>query len=86
MVQPRPEERITLDQVLKLVDKLSLEDQEQLRRTLSNKNWGKEWHQLIKDVEEDNRREPPLSDDEIMAEVKAVREEMKAERAQQSGN
>ncbi len=30
MAQPQPDERVTLDQVLKLVDKLSPEEQEQL--------------------------------------------------------
>jgi hypothetical protein len=33
---------------------------------------------LFKEVDEQNRNAPPLSDEEIVAEVKAVRKEMKA--------
>ncbi|MEZ4536971.1 MAG: hypothetical protein R3D26_18540 [Cyanobacteriota/Melainabacteria group bacterium] len=86
MAQPQPEERITLDQVLKLVDKLSPEEQEQLRKKLSNKTWGQQFRQLAEDIERDRIAKglPRLSEEEIMAEVKAVREEMKAERVRQS--
>jgi hypothetical protein len=85
MAQPLPEERITLAQVLKLVDRLTPEEQISLRKMLSAKTWGEEWRTLCKEIDEQNKGEPSLSEDEIVAEVKAVREEMKAKRAQ-SGN
>lgn len=84
MAQPQPEERITLDQVLKLVDKLSPEEQEQLRKSLSDKY--KRFQQLCDKVEANRIAKglPRLTEDEIVAEVRAIREEMKAERADQS--
>ncbi len=33
MAQPQPEERVTIDQVLRLVDRLSAEDQTRLRES-----------------------------------------------------
>lgn len=85
MAQPQPEERITLDQVLKLVDKLSPEEQEQLRKRLSSKTWGQEWRALCKEIDEQNKDQDALTEEEIVAEVKTIRKELKAERAQ-SGN
>ena len=37
---------------------------------------------MFKELDEQNEGTPPLPEEEIMAEVKAAREEMKAERAQ----
>lgn len=87
MAQPIPEEKVTLDQVLKLVDKLTPEEQEQLRDDLSNRSWGKRFQQLCDRVEATRMAKglSRLTEEEIMAEVKAVRDEMKARRANQSG-
>ena len=83
--QPKPEKK-PIDQMLKLVDKLTPEELAELRSKLDAKAWGEEWRQLIKDVNKDNKGQPNLSDKEILAEVKAVRKEMKAERAQKSSH
>jgi hypothetical protein len=83
MAQRKPEEKVTVDQVLKLVDQLSPEEQGKLRHKLAE-SWSMEWRALLKEVDEQNKGTPPLSEEEIMAEVKDVREEMKAERARQS--
>lgn len=84
MAQRKPEEKVTVDQVLKLVDQLSPEEQGKLRRKL-DESWSAEWRALIKEVDEQNQGTPPLSEEEIVAEMKAVRRELKAESAQ-SGN
>jgi hypothetical protein len=83
MAQQKPE-KVTLNQVLKLVNQLSPEDQSELRRKL-DESWSAEWRALIKEVDEQNQGTPPLSEEEIVAEMKAVRRELKAESAQ-SGN
>lgn len=77
MAQRKPEEKITLDQVLKLVERLSPEEQGRLRHKL-DESWSAEWKALLKEVEQQNKESPSLSEEEIMAEVKAVRKEMKA--------
>jgi hypothetical protein len=84
MAQRKPDEKVTVDQVLKLVDQLSPEDQGKLRHKL-DESWSAEWRALLKEVDDQNKGTEPLSEEEILAEVKAVRDEMKAERARQSG-
>jgi hypothetical protein len=84
MAQRKPEEKVTVDQVLKLVDQLSPEEQGKLRRKL-DESWSAEWRALSKEVDEQNKGKTPLTEEEIVAEMKAVRRELKAESAQ-SGN
>ena len=84
MAQRQPEEQITLEQVLTLVDKLPPTEQEKLRKNLSNRTWGQRWRQLVKDVEEDSKGLPALSEEEIVAEMKAIKDEVRAERAKGS--
>ena len=86
MAQPQPEERITLDQVLKLVDKLSPEDQEQIRARLNSKPKMERWQALFNKVQAQCKDLPQLTDKEIIADMKDIREELKAKRASQSGN
>lgn len=81
MAQRKPEEKVTVDQVLKLVDQLSPEEQGKLRRKI-DESWSTEWRALTKEVDEQNQGTPPLSEEEIVAEMKAVRRELKAESAQ----
>jgi len=85
MAQRKSEEQATLEQVLKLVDTLSLEEQKQLRLKLNAKAWGEKWDQLVQDVAEDNKDKPPISEEEIYAEFKEHRREQRAKRAQSSG-
>ena len=84
MAQRKPEEQSTLNQVLKLVDSLSSDEQEQLRQDLSNRTWGQRWDALVKKVQEQSRNLPPVTDEEIVAEMKAIRREVLAGRAQSS--
>jgi hypothetical protein len=77
MAQRKPEEKVTVDQLLKLVNQLSPEEQGTLRHKL-DESWSAEWRALIKEVNEQNKDTEPLSEEEIMAEVKAARKEMKA--------
>jgi hypothetical protein len=85
MAQRKPDENVTLDQVLKLVEFLTPADRSTLRSKLDDKNWGDQWRALCNEVDEQNKNTPPLSEDEIVAEMKAVRKELKAKSAQ-SGN
>jgi hypothetical protein len=78
MAQRKPEEQVTLEQVLKLVDKLSSDDQEQLRLKLDRKTRHQEWRNLVTEVAEDNKKLPSLSDEEIAKEVQAVKQAKKS--------
>lgn len=82
MAQRKPEEKVTVDQVLKLVNQLSPEEQGTLRHKLDD-SWSADWRALIKEVDEQNKDTPPLSEEEIVAEMKAVRRELNSA---QSGN
>jgi hypothetical protein len=84
MAQRKSEEQSPLDQVLKLVDTLSLDEQKQLRLMLNAKAWGEKWDQLVKDVAEDNKDLPPISEEEIYAEFTEHRREQRTKRAQSS--
>ncbi|MBI4533003.1 MAG: hypothetical protein HY711_03570 [Candidatus Melainabacteria bacterium] len=84
MAQRKPEQQVTLDQVLKLVDRLSPDEQEQLRLKLDCKTRHQEWRNLVAAVSEDNKGLSPLSDEEIAEEVRAVKQDRKAQRAQDS--
>lgn len=84
----RPSEKVTLKQVLKLVDKLSPEEVLELQRKLNDRTWGKRFEQLCEKIEANRLAKglPKLTDEEIIAEVKAVRNEMKAERGHQGSH
>jgi hypothetical protein len=73
-----------IDQVLKLVDQLSQDEMALLRQKLNMRIWGQKWDQLVESIDKRNQGKPPMSEEEIMAEVLAAREEMKADRANQS--
>lgn len=86
MAQRKPEDKVTVEQVLKLVDRLSASEQSELLNKLEAKAWRKEWNTLLKLVDAQNAHQPTLSEEEIMTAVKQVREELKAERAQDSSH
>ena len=85
MAQPQPE-KVPLDQMLKLVDQLSPEEQEELRRELNSKTWGERWDELSNTIRARFIADgtPIPTDEEIMADVKAVRNERKERLAQGS--
>lgn len=82
MAQRKPEDKVSVDQVLKLVNKLSFEERQELYRKLDLKSWGERWRALCAKVDEQNKNLPSLTEDEMVAEMKAIREDLKAERAQ----
>lgn len=83
MAMPKPK-KPSISQLLKLVDQLSPAEVIALRNKLDNKTWGNELEALFSRIDKRNKALPPLSEEEILAEVNAIREELKAERAQSS--
>jgi hypothetical protein len=81
MALSQPENRDTLDKVLKLVDQLSSNELLELRRQLDSRTWGERFRQLVKDVDDDNKGLPPLTDEEIAEEVMTYRREKRAQGA-----
>lgn len=82
MAQRKQNDKVTLDQVLKLVHQLPADEQEKLRGKLNSKSKAERWQALFNKVQSQSKELPVLSDQEILADVKAIREELKAERAQ----
>ncbi len=60
--------------MLRLVEQLPPEQQSELRRKL-NGSWQQRWDKVTSDIREHAKQFPPLTEEEIAAEVKAVREE-----------
>jgi hypothetical protein len=60
------------DQVLRLVEQLSPDDLTKLRKKIDSKSWSTRWQSLFTEVDEQNKNLPPLSDQEIAAEVDAA--------------
>ncbi|CAN5715482.1 hypothetical protein BH10CYA1_BH10CYA1_64250 [soil metagenome] len=81
MAQRKPENQFTVDQLIQLVDKLSPADREELYRRLDLKSWGEKWHALCAKVDAQGKDLPPLSEQQVFADMKEIREELKAERA-----
>ena len=79
MAQRQPKEHLTVSQLLKLVDKLSPEEQEELRRQLNSKTWHERWDELSNTIRARfiAGGTPIPTDEEIMVDVKAVRNERK---------
>ncbi len=75
--------KMSLDQVLRLVEQLPADEQEQLRLKLNGKAWGEEWDRLSQKIQDKFQLDgvPFPTEAEVMAEVKAVRNQRKAERA-----
>jgi hypothetical protein len=77
MAQPQPENRTSLNEVLRLVDSLSPSDKSAVRRAL-DQSWAQRWQALRKQIREDNKDLPPITDEEILAEIKAARADRRA--------
>jgi hypothetical protein len=72
------------EQVLKLIEQLTPVERVKLQSALDNKAWGDKLEAIFSKIDERTKGKPPISEDEIMDEVFAVREEIKAEHANQS--
>lgn len=79
----QPQKKPSLEHVLKLAEQLSPSEKGELRHKLDT-SWGERWDQLVKDVAEDNKDLPPISEEEIYAEFTEHRREQRAKRAQSS--
>ena len=81
MNQPQPDERVTVDKILRLVEQLSPGEVQELREKLDSKTWGDRFRQLVQDVATDNEGTDPLTDEEIADEVTKYRREKRAQGA-----
>jgi len=73
MVQSPQPGKLSFDQVLKLVGKLSPPEQEKLRLELNRKSWGQRFDDLSQTIQARFEALGVPVEDEVMAEVKAVR-------------
>lgn len=80
------QEKTKIDQILNLVQALSPEEKAELQRRLDTSTWGDQWDELSAKIRSRFAAagEPIPTEEEVMAEVKAVREERKARRAEGS--
>jgi hypothetical protein len=69
---------------LELVSQLSADEQERLRASLNSKSKAERWEALCSKVRQQGESLPPVTEDEIIADLKDIRNELKAERAQSS--
>jgi hypothetical protein len=81
MAQRKPEEQVTVEQVLQLVDQLTPEGVLELRRQLDSRTWGDRFKQLVQEVAEDTKDQAPLTEEEIAQEVTDYRREKRAQSA-----
>ena len=75
MAQRKPEERMTLDQIIPLVNKLTPEVRQQLLCRLEFQAWDEQWDQVKKQLEERHATKglPTPTDEDIHAEFDARR-------------
>ena len=81
MNKQKPDEQVTVEKILRLVELLSPAEVEELRRELGSKTWGDRFRQLVQDVAKDNEGKEPLTDEEIADEVFKYRREKRAQGA-----
>ncbi len=80
MAQRKPEPQFTVDQLIQLVDKLSPADREELYRKLDLRSWSDKWRALCAKVDRQGKELPPLTEQQVFAELKEIRNGLKAER------
>jgi hypothetical protein len=84
MMAQRQPQRVHFEQVLLLVDQLSGDEQERLRIKLNSRSKAERWQALCNKVQNQCKKLPPLSDEDLLTDLKEIRAEMKAERAESS--
>jgi len=80
----QPKKKISVEQVLELVDGLSPDEQERVRAKLNSKSKAERWEALCRKVRSQGEALPPITEAEILTDMKEIRKELKAERAQSS--
>ncbi len=78
----RKSKKSSLDQLLKLAEQLSPDERDELRRKLNTKSWGDRWDALTQRVRKRVEKFGPMSDEEIVAEMKAIKQEVWSKRAE----
>lgn len=79
----QPKKKVSVEQVLKLVEQLSPTEKGELRNKL-DASWSERWDALAKRVQDRNQGLPPLTEEEIYAEFTEHRREQRVKRAQSS--
>jgi hypothetical protein len=69
-----PEEKATFEQILKLVNELPDSEQERLRVRLNSKSKSERWQALCNKVQEQSKDLSPITDEDIVADLKEIRE------------
>jgi len=75
------QKKVSVDQVLKLVEQLTPSEQGELRNKLDT-SWGERWDSLVARVDDRNKGLPQLTEEEIYAEFTEHRREQRAKSAQ----
>jgi len=74
---------LTREQIIAAVRQLSPRDREHIRRVLDSEQWRREFEQLLERIQVRVKKHP-ISDDEILEEVRLVRAERHARRLAKS--
>jgi hypothetical protein len=69
--------KMPLEELLIFIDQLSPAELYALRRKLDNKIWGDQLETLFSTIDDRNKGLPPLSEEEIVAVIKEIRQEPK---------
>ena len=77
----QPMKKLSVDQVLKLVEQLSSSEKGELRNKL-DAAWGERWDSLVDRVAERSKGSPQLTEEVIYAEFTEHRREQREKRAQ----
>ena len=77
----QPKRKLSVDQVLKLVEQLSSSEQGELRNKL-DAAWMQRWNSIVDRVAEHSKGSPDLTEEEIYAEFTEHRREQRAKSAQ----
>jgi hypothetical protein len=79
----RPKRKVSVQHVFQLAERLSPSERGELRHKL-NTSWGDRWESLVAIIEENNKGLPPITEEEIYANITEHRREQRAKRAQSS--
>jgi len=80
----QPKKKLSVEQVLELVEWLSPDEQERVRAKLNSKSKAERWEALCRKVQSQGEALPPITEADILSDMKEIRTELKAERAQSS--
>ncbi len=70
MARQKSEDSVSVNQILQLVDKMSADQREELYGRLDLKRRGEKWRELCNKIDRQTSDMPPLSDEDVVMEVK----------------